>query len=377
MANTIEMRGICKAFGGVPVLKGVDLDVREGEVVALVGENGAGKSTLMRILTGIYSLDEGEILYGGKPVSFHNAKESSAAGIQIIHQEFNLFPNLSVAENIFLDNAAMLRHGLVDWKSARKRAEELVRSIGGSFDVNAKVSTLTVQNQQIVEIVKALASDAKVLIMDEPTSALPENEVQNLFHTIRALKQRGVAIVYVSHRLNEIFEICDRIAVLRDGMTIAQKAVGETTRDEIIHLMVGRDVGRLYPRVESTPGEEVLAVSELGDPNGIVKGLSFSVRAGEILGLYGLMGSGANFVPDVLTRDLIDEIITVKEDDAYRTGRELAAHEGVLAGITSGAAVWAASQVAARPEFAGKNIVVILPDTGERYLSTKMFAINE
>ena len=300
MANTIEMRGICKAFGGVPVLKGVDLEVREGEVVALVGENGAGKSTLMRILTGIYSLDEGEILYGGKPVSFHNAKESSAAGIQIIHQEFNLFPNLSVAENIFLDNAAMLRHGLVDWKSARKRAEELVRSIGGSFDVNAKVSTLTVQNQQIVEIVKALASDAKVLIMDEPTSALPENEVQNLFHTIRALKQRGVAIVYVSHRLNEIFEICDRIAVLRDGMTIAQKAVGETTRDEIIHLMVGRDVGRLYPRVESTPGEEVLAVSELGDPNGIVKGLSFSVRAGEILGLYGLMGSGATECPEMI-----------------------------------------------------------------------------
>ena len=300
MASIIEMKSIRKSFGSVPVLKGTDFSIEKGEVVALVGENGAGKSTLMRILTGIYERDEGEILFEGRPVSFRSAKEAGAAGIQIIHQELNLFPNLSVAENIFLDNPEMVHGGLVDQKSARKRAEELVRSIGGEFDVNEKVSTLTVQNRQIVEIVKALAGKARVLIMDEPTSALPENEVQNLFRTIRALKAEGVAIVYVSHRLNEIFEICDRIAVLRDGMTIAQKAVADTSSDEVISLMVGHNVGHLYPKQESTPGEEVLAVKNLCDPDEVVRDLSFSVHAGEILGLYGLIGSGATECPEMI-----------------------------------------------------------------------------
>lgn len=300
MESVIEMKGIRKAFGVVPVLKGVDFSVNKGEIVALVGENGAGKSTLMRILTGIYPADGGEILYHGKPVSFRNAKDSSAAGIRIIHQEFNLFPNLSVAENIFLDNPDTVRHGLVDWKRARERARELVHSIGGEFDVTEKVSALTVQNQQIVEIVKALASDAQVLIMDEPTSALPENEVQNLFRTIRALKERGVAIIYVSHRLNEIFEICERIAVLRDGVTVAQKPAGDTAPMEIISLMVGRDVERLYPRREGEPGGEALSVNRLSDPDGVVKDLSFQVRAGEILGLYGLIGSGATECPEMI-----------------------------------------------------------------------------
>ncbi|MEA5016538.1 MAG: sugar ABC transporter ATP-binding protein [Candidatus Limiplasma sp.] len=300
MANIIEMKGIRKSFGGVPVLLGADFSLAKGEVVALVGENGAGKSTLMRILTGIYQMDEGEVLYGGERVSFKNAKESSAAGIQIIHQEFNLFPNLSVAENIFLDNPGTLRHGLVDWKLAKSKAQELVRSIGGSFDVTDKVSTLSVQNQQIVEIVKALATDAQVLIMDEPTSALPENEVQNLFRTIRALKDRGVGIIYVSHRLNEIFEICERIAVLRDGVTVAQRPIAEMTQMEVITQMVGRDVGRLYPNLGNEAKDEVFAVEHLKDEDGIVKDVSFSVRAGEILGLYGLMGSGATECPEMI-----------------------------------------------------------------------------
>lgn len=300
MSSIIEMKGICKAFGGVSALGGVDISIHRGEVVALVGENGAGKSTLMRILTGIYQMDAGEIFYNGKPVSFRNAKEAGAAGIQIIHQEFNLFPNLSVAENIFLDNESILRHGLVNWKQVRERAAELVRSIGGDFNVTEKVANLTVQNQQIVEIVKALAGDAKVLIMDEPTSALPESEVQNLFRTIRALKARGVAIVYVSHRLNEIFEICDRIAVLRDGVTVAQKPICETSDVEVINLMVGRDVGKLYPKLESAVGPEVLAVQGLQDADGVVKNVSFGVRSGEILGLYGLIGSGATECPDMI-----------------------------------------------------------------------------
>jgi ABC-type sugar transport system ATPase subunit len=294
------MKGIRKAFEGVPALSGVDFSLQKGEIIALVGENGAGKSTLMRILTGIYQADEGEILYDGNRVSFKNAKESSAAGIQIIHQEFNLFPNLSVMENIFLDNPGTIRHGLVDWKKARSRAEELVLSIGGEFDVGAKVSSLTVQNQQIVEIVKALATDVKVLIMDEPTSALPENEVQNLFRTVRALKERGVAIIYVSHRLNEIFEICERIAVLRDGVTVTQKPISETSQMEVISLMVGRDVGKLYPKLDNEAGEEVLRVEKLRDAGGVVKDASFTVHAGEILGLYGLIGSGATECPEMI-----------------------------------------------------------------------------
>lgn len=300
MESIVEMKGICKAFNGVPALKGVDLSIYKGEIVALVGENGAGKSTLMRVLTGIYPLDGGQIIYDGKQVSFRNAKEANAAGIQMIHQELNLFPNLSVMENIFLDNSSTLRHGLVDWKQAKERATQLVRSIGGKFDVSAKISTLTVQNQQIVEIVKALACDARVLIMDEPTSALPENEVQNLFRTIRALKAQGVAIVYVSHRLSEIFEICERIIVLRDGLTVTQKPIKDTSRMEVISLMMGREVGKLYSKSENKVGEKLLWVENLRDMDNVVKNITFDVRAGEILGLYGLIGSGATECPEMI-----------------------------------------------------------------------------
>lgn len=331
MEHVIEMRGICKSFGGVPALKGADLTVRKGEIIALVGENGAGKSTLMRILTGIYQMDDGEIRYNDQPVCFRNAKESSAVGVQIIHQEFNLFPNLSVAENIFLDNDRTVRKGLVNWKEMRTRARALVESIGGEFDVDAKVSTLTVQNQQIVEIAKALSADARVLIMDEPTSALPENEVQNLFKTIRALKAKGVAIIYVSHRLNEIFEICERIAVLRDGVTVAEKDVTQTTRDEIINLMVGREVDKLYPKFASTPGNEVLTVCGMSDPLGLVKDLSFGVRAGEILGLYGLIGSGATECPEMIFGLVKRMVGTVKVN--HEPLKKLSVPEAIQKGI--------------------------------------------
>lgn len=295
----LEMSGICKAFSGIKVLKGIGFTLKPGQAMALVGENGAGKSTLMRILSGIYQPDAGQIIYGGKAVQFKTAKESAAVGIQIIHQEFNLFPNLSVAENIFLDKPITLKKfGVVNWGAAMQKAKELVASIGGGFDVAQKVSELSVQNQQIVEIVKALAGNAKVLIMDEPTSALPENEVQNLFRTIRLLKERGVAIIYVSHRLNEIFEICEKITVLRDGVSVAEGQTKDISQAQVISHMVGRDVEKLYPKIAGEIGGAVFKVNGLC--GGVLANASFALNKGEILGLYGLVGSGATECPEML-----------------------------------------------------------------------------
>lgn len=300
MGGTIlEMRGIAKAFSSVYALKNVDFSLEKGKVMALVGENGAGKSTLMRILTGIYDYDQGEIFYHGKQIHFQNAMQSRDAGIAIIHQEFNLFPNLTAAENIFLADKSVQRHGLVDWPALNRRAQELVDSIGGAFSVLEKVQNLTVQNQQVVEIVKSLAANAGIIVMDEPTSALPESEVRHLFTTIRGLKERGVAIVYVSHRLNEIFEICDDITVLRDGVTAFRSKVSETTREEIVAQMIGKEIKELYPKEEAQIGREVFRVESLCDGN-TVKDLSFAVHQGEILGLYGLVGSGATECPESL-----------------------------------------------------------------------------
>ena len=295
----LEMRGIEKSFSSIYALKNAELTLEKGSVMALVGENGAGKSTLMRILTGIYDYDKGEILYHGKPVRFHNAVESKEAGIAIIHQEFNLFPNLTAAENIFLEDKSIRRHGLVDWGVMREKAQQLVDSIGGTFSVTEKVQDLTVQNQQVVEIVKALATNAEIIVMDEPTSALPESEVKHLFTTIRGLKSQGVAIVYVSHRLNEIFEICDDITVLRDGVTAFQTKVSQTTQQEIVAQMIGKEIKALYPKQEVEIGEEVFRVEHLSDGS-TVKDLTFQVRRGEILGLYGLVGSGATECPEAL-----------------------------------------------------------------------------
>jgi len=298
-SNILEMRQIEKSFSGVKVLSAVDFSIRKGEIMALVGENGAGKSTLMRILTGIYEADAGDIIYKGNTIYFKNAKASAMAGIQIIHQDFNLFPNMSVAENIFLDNSAVCRHGLVDWRLMYRKTRDLISSIGGDFDPSEKVSNLTVQDQQIVEIAKTLSADAEVLVMDEPTSALPENEVRNLFAAIRRLKERGVSIIYVSHRLNEIFEICDRITVLRDGKTVALARIADVDQTWVISQMVGKNVGNLYPKTGSHIGNVAMEVNDMSGGT-YVHNINFSVRSGEIVGLYGLVGSGAMECPQMI-----------------------------------------------------------------------------
>ncbi|MDB5055200.1 MAG: sugar transporter ATP-binding protein [Bacilli bacterium] len=293
MENPIlEMKGIVKSFPGVKVLKQVNLSLKKGEIMALMGENGAGKSTLMKILTGIYEYDEGEIVLKGQKVNFKSPKDSNRAGIAIIHQELNLFPNLTAAENIFLEKeTAKNKIGLIDWKAMNKKAQVLVDSLGLNFNVKEKVENLSVHHQQLVEILRAVSSDAEIIIMDEPTSALPENEVQNLFVTIRALQKKGVSIIYVSHRMNEIFDICQTVIVLRDGKDICYLDLKETNQQEIIAQMIGKEVRDLYPKLEVEIGEPLLTVKDMSDGH-TLNHISFHVRKGEILGLYGLVGSG-------------------------------------------------------------------------------------
>lgn len=295
----LEMKNIVKSFSGVYALNGVNFSLRRGEVMSLVGENGAGKSTLMRILTGIYTCDEGQIIYKGREVAFKNAKESRDSGISIIHQELNLFPNLSVAENILLENRSIKKNGMINWTLMNNEAQKIVDSLGGKFSVNEMVSELSIQDQQIVEIAKALSVKAEIIIMDEPTSALPENEVQNLFKTIRRLKSQGVSVIYVSHRLGEIFEICEAITVLRDGKVVERLQIKDTNPKDIIHLMIGKEVQKLYPKKVSEIKDTVLEVKNISD-SAAVKDVSFSVKAGEILGLYGLVGSGAVECPELI-----------------------------------------------------------------------------
>ena len=244
----LQTKGIEKSFFGVQVLKGIDFEVRRGEIMGLVGENGAGKSTLMKIITGLYTNDGGTILFEGNPVVFPDPSKARDVGISIIHQEFNLFSQLSVAENIFLDRKDYRnRYGIVDWKKMYGDAERILRELGADLDVRTLVRQLSVREQQLVEIAKAVSANAKVLIMDEPSAALPDNEVQKMFHVVRMLKDRGVAIVYISHRMKEIEEICDRVSVLRDGRNEGVVEMSKGKVDDVISMMIGREISDYYP----------------------------------------------------------------------------------------------------------------------------------
>ncbi|OHX20949.1 sugar ABC transporter ATP-binding protein [Chromobacterium sphagni] len=287
----VTMRGICKAFGPVKVLENVEFNLAGGEIHALMGENGAGKSTLMKILSGVHLADAGEILLDGKPLALPDTAAAEAAGIAIIHQELNLIPQLSVMENLFLGREPS-RFGMIDFAAMRREARARLEALdAGGISPDAEAGSLSIGQQQMVEIAKALALDARVLIMDEPTAALTEREIDTLFGLMRQLKRQGVAIVYVSHRMEEIFRICDRISVLRDGCFVGERAIAATDFDEVVRMMVGREIGDRYPKREAVPGEVRLKVENLADED-MISGISFDARAGEVLGIAGLMGSG-------------------------------------------------------------------------------------
>lgn len=297
----LTMEGISKEFPGVKALESVDFQLFPGEVHALMGENGAGKSTLMKILSGVYAPTQGTIRLKGKEVAFRGTLDAQRQGVSIIHQEFNLFSNLSVAENIFIDRPEMTGpFGHIKWAKMVEEAQTLINSIGGSdLDVRQEVRHLGVHSQQVVEIAKALSFKADVLIMDEPSAALPENEVKKMFEVIHLLRSQGVAIVYVSHRMKEIFEIADKVTVLRDGQRIDTKSIDEVTEPQLIQMMVGKEVQQLYPIRQQPHDEEViLKVNDLSlDAE---HKINFELRKGEILGLFGIPGSGSHTVAERL-----------------------------------------------------------------------------
>lgn len=287
----IELRNIHKAFGSNEVLKGVDLKLKSGEVHALMGENGAGKSTLMNILTGIHKQDKGQIFVDGKEISFKNPLEAEAYGIAFIHQELNIWPNLSILENLFLMHSVTNGMGILDFKAMRAMAEQKCREIEIELPLDMEAGECSVGQQQMTEIVRNLLLDAKVVIMDEPTAALTERETEKLFEVMRSLKKRGVAMVYISHRMEEVTQNCDTITVMRDGVSVATKPVKEYSMEQIVRDMVGRSITEFYPDRRNKPGEVLLEVKNFEQP-GVFHDINFNLRKGEILGFAGLMGSG-------------------------------------------------------------------------------------
>lgn len=287
----LALDGITKTFPGVKALSEVELKLYPGQVTALVGENGAGKSTVVKILTGIYQPDGGAIRVDGAPVRFPTAQAASDAGITAIHQETVLFDELSVAENIFLGHAPRGRFGLIDWAGMQSRARKILSDIGAEIDPATKLSELGIANKHLVAIARSLSIDARVVIMDEPTAALSHKEIQELYHLVDTLKAQGKAILFISHKFDEIFRIADRYTVFRDGQFIGDGHIADITEAELVKMMVGRDVSQIFPTRESHLGDEVLQVVGYEHPTEFAD-IGFTLRRGEILGFYGLVGAG-------------------------------------------------------------------------------------
>jgi len=292
MTPLLQMRGISKAFPGVQALEDVSLEVAPGEVVALVGENGAGKSTLIKILSGCYRADAGEITLDGRRLGHYSPHQAQRFGISVIYQEFNLAPPLSAAENIFVGRQKRTRLGLVDFRRMRTDAQAVLDSLHLPLDSRRLVGTLSVAEQQMVEIAKAISLDAKIIVMDEPTAALTEHETRTLFDLVRRLRDQGVAVIYISHRLEEIFEIADRVVVLRDGRLAGGMPVAEASVEGIVHLMVGRELTEMFHKERIERGEPVLEVRGLARADSGLGDVNLTVHAGEIVALAGLVGAG-------------------------------------------------------------------------------------
>ena len=290
--NYFEMQGITKSFPGVKVLKGVSFGVREGEVMGLIGGNGAGKSTLMNILGGLYRKDDGEILIQGKPANIRSPGDSKKYGIAFVHQELKQFPYLSVAENICMSNlptSGLLR--MVDEKKKHAYAKQVLEQVGLEVDTSTIMEELSIADQQLIEIAKALSGDTKILILDEPTSSITDKEIKKLFAVMDRLRKQGVCLIFISHKLNEVFEICDRVSVLRDGQIIGTREIAETTESEIVSMMIGRSLDQYYPKISVTEStHKLLEVSNFSNEK--VHNVSFDLYEGEVLGIFGLVGAG-------------------------------------------------------------------------------------
>lgn len=285
----LRMKKINKSFPGVSALKSVDFELKAGEVHALLGENGAGKSTLIKVLGGIYIPEQGEIYINGELVNIHDVRSAQACGISIIHQELIMVPYITVAENIFLGREP--GGHLVNRRKMVVEAQMLLDTYDMHIDANIQVGKLTIAQQQMVEIIKAISYQSRIVVMDEPTSSISDNEVNALFEIIRTLTKKGVGIIYISHKMSELTEICDRVTVMRDGETVGTKVVSETTKDELISMMVGRELASYYTRDYLSQGEVVLKCNKISDGN-IVNNVSFELHKGEIIGFAGLVGAG-------------------------------------------------------------------------------------
>ena len=293
-ANTVlSIRGLCKSFGRNRVLDHINLDVKEGTIMGLMGENGAGKSTMMKCLFGTYQKDEGVMIFDGREVNFSGPKDALENGVAMVHQELNQCLERSVVDNLFLGRYPTSSLGVVDESRMKNEAADLFRKLNMTVNLSAPMKTMSVSARQMVEIAKAISYNAKLIVLDEPTSSLTVREVAKLFEMMRNLKSQGISLIYISHKMDEIFEICDEVSVMRDGKMVATKKTNETNMNELIAAMVGRTLDNRFPPVDNTPGETVLSVQHLSTkykPN--LKDINFDVREGEIFGLYGLVGAG-------------------------------------------------------------------------------------
>jgi ribose transport system ATP-binding protein len=282
------MRGVKKSFAGVKALRGVDFSLRPGEIHALVGENGAGKSTLMKILSGAHAMDEGDIFVDGEPARIGTPRRAKELGVGIVYQEFELADDLSIAENIFIDRLGA--HGIVRWRDLYERAQRVLRNLGFDIDVRRPVGGISVAYKQMVEIAKALSANARILVLDEPTAVLTPNETEKLFAAMRSLKEAGVGVIYISHRMDEVFSVCDSVTVMRDGEVTGGGRIADFDVDGLVELMIGRKLSTMYPPRTAAVGGEILRLERLdGDA---FSDVSLTLRKGEILGVFGLVGSG-------------------------------------------------------------------------------------